>query len=58
MWLVLAIVLIISALSCLVYALRQIDVRVEIGARTVTIAWLGLTVHVGERIIELGDVDE
>ena len=41
-------------LACLVYAIRNVNVTVEIGARDVEIAWLGLTVHVGERIIELG----
>lgn len=59
MWLILLTAfLLIFVIALLVYALRNVVVTIEIGARNVKIAWLGLNVHVGERIIEIGKPNE
>ena len=56
MWsIVLTALFIICGIVLVLEAASDVHVTIEIGARDVKIAWLGLAVHVGERIIEIGN---
>ena len=58
MWVTLLTFSLLFGIALIIYAVRNVNVTIEIGARDVKIAWLGLTVHVGERIIQIGKGSE
>ena len=59
MWsIVLTSFFVICGIVLVLEAASDVNVTIEIGARDVKIAWLGLAVHVGERTIKLGKGNE